>query len=177
MVAILVDNREGTKQAGIELVVCSLVRLASFAVMIKKEIFEEEQGVKGHAVGLGVHVHAGQLAHHEVAVGDLRGQEVDQGLGRGQHEADVEEVHGRAVGVHGQCQGQGGQCEGGQEGLAGATHEDEQKKYKTSTFLSSPDVAHTFVLNAEGSCEAVRSCTRLVWSPTLVFIVLGSGKQ
>ena len=57
VVAILVDNREGTKQAGIELVVCSLVLLASFAVMIKKEIFEKEQGVKHDAVGLGVYVH------------------------------------------------------------------------------------------------------------------------
>ena len=51
-------------------------------------------------MGLGVHVHAGHLAHHEVVVGDPLGQEVDQGLGRGQHETDVEEVCVRSVGVH-----------------------------------------------------------------------------
>ena len=38
VVAILVENREGTKHAGIssELVVCYTVLVASFAVMIKK---------------------------------------------------------------------------------------------------------------------------------------------
>ena len=41
-----------------------------------------------------------------------------------------------------------------------ATHEDEKEEYTVtiSTFLSSPDVAHTSVLAAQGSCEAVRSC-------------------
>ena len=119
--------------------------------------------ISNDAVSLGVHVHAGQPAHHEVAVGALCGQGGEQGLGRRQHEADVVEVHGRAIGVHGRCQGQGHQCKGGRDGQAGGYtrgHEGrvQSEEYKTSTFLSSLDVAHTSVLAAQGSCEAVRSC-------------------
>ena len=178
LVELLVEDREGTKHARMasELVVCSPVLVASFAgvFVLKKRIIPEGQtgqlvrelvepdGVKRDAVGLGVHVHAGQPAHHEVAVGALCGQEGDQGLGRGQHEANVVEVRGRAVGVHGLCQGQGHQSEGGQEVQAGDYIRGQEgrvhSEYKTSTFLSSLDVAHTSVLAAQGSCEAVRNC-------------------
>ena len=115
VVGYLVENREGTRHAAgsaSELVVCSAVLVASFAAVVKKEIFEEGHEVKRDSVGLGVHVNAGQPAHHEVAVGALCGQGGDQGLGRRQHEADV-------VLVRGHCQGQGHQWEGGREGQAG----------------------------------------------------------
>ena len=92
VVGYLVENREGTRHAAgsaSELVVCSAVLVASFAAVVKKEIFEEGHEVKRDAVSLWVHVNAGQPAHHEVAVGALCGQGGDQGLGRRQHEADV----------------------------------------------------------------------------------------
>ena len=153
------ENREGIRHAAgsvSELVVCTTVLGTSFAAVVKKEILEEGQEGKRNAVTLGP-------AHHEVAVGALWGQGRDQGLDRRQHEANGVLVRGRAIGFRGHCQGQGHQWEGGREGQAGGytlrrerrVHSDE---YKISTFLSSPDVAHTSVLAAQGSCEAVRSC-------------------
>jgi len=166
VVGYLVENREGTRHAAgsaSELVVCSAVLVASFAAVVKKEIFEEGHEVKRDSVGLGVHVNAGQPAHHEVAVGALCGQGGDQGVGRRQHEANVVLVRVRAIGVRGHCQGQGHQWEGGREGQAGGYTRGREGRvrsyeYKISTFLSSPDVAHTSVLAAQGSCEAVKSC-------------------
>lgn len=105
---------------------------------------DAEQDGKCDAVGLGVRVHVGQEAHHDLGAPSGQGEygRVHHGRGIGDH------VHGH------QCGGGRGGSElgyfpGGQESG------ELRDQYKTSsTFLSSPDVAqHASVLAAKGSCQ------------------------
>ena len=163
VVVLWVEIRVGVSHAigASELAVCSPV-LASSTTLIKNRICPEEQagqhdilseGVLGQVlVGCngGVHLRGGHLGRglYGCIGGDhLRGGHLWGGLHGCMHDCQ-ETVHGQGQ----QCGGgQGGLDEGYIRGLEGGELIDQYEG--SSTFLSSPDVAHVSVLAAEGSCQ------------------------
>ena len=123
------ENREGIRHAAgsvSELVVCTTVLGTSFAAVVKKEILEEGQEGKRNAVTLGP-------AHHEVAVGAQCRQGGEQCLGRRQHEADVAEFCGRAIGVHGHCRDRVISVKEDETAKQVATREDKEAEFKVTS--------------------------------------------